>query len=62
MRATEAKRLKTLKEENPHLKRLVTLHALNPQHVMDFLRKFGDARAAANDRRHCRGLRRRFRA
>ena len=39
MQSTEAKRLKTLEEENRHLKRLVADQALNLQVVKDLLGK-----------------------
>ena len=60
LQVPEARRLKTLEEENRQLKRLVVDQALNLQVVSTCWGKSGDARAAAGGRHQCNGLRRHF--
>ncbi len=57
MQASEAKRLKTLEEENQQLRRLVADHALNLQVVRDPLEKCDELRATADGRHPGHGFR-----
>ena len=50
---SEARRLKSLEEENRQLKRLVSDRALNLQVVKELLGESGDARSAADGRHEC---------